>query len=427
MAQDFVKPLSNSFLRDGYSLHSDEEILSWIEQANASIYTKLRRIGLNECQPWFYDKAEDIIRNEKRSFFSISGIRQGQIEQPIIIQNEIGYLGFLCKEINGTLHFLMQAKIEPGNINKVQISPTIQATESNFKQKHGGKKPKFLEYFAPDGSCIKLTDINQPEQCARFLGKFNRNVAVMAPEIEETPGFKFMTASQIQRIAIGHHDLVNMDTRTIISSLPRDMAGGDYSEQAALWLKRRIKESGIQQPVKVGLMDLKDWQLDENGIHCRRCYPFSIEFFDIEIQGREVTHWTQPLAVAEGKAEFGLLMAEKNRERFFLIKFKPEIGCANVALFGPTVQQECYDLNPDGRFDEIFEKNTIISTILSEEGGRFYREENINKVAAVDFAELENAAKNNDDCLLVNEKTLLSLIRKHRLCNIQLRNLYALI
>lgn len=427
MAPDFIKPLSKSFVRDGYSLHSDEEIISWIEKANESIYAKLTQISLSECQPWFYDEAEGAIHNQNRSFFSIVGIKQKQIEQPIIIQNEIGYLGFICKEINGTLHFLMQAKIEPGNINKVQISPTIQATESNFKQKHGGRKPKFLQYFTSEGSYLKLTDINQPEQCARFLGKYNRNVAVIAPEIEEEPGFKFMTASQIQRIAIEHENLVNMDTRTVISCLPRDIAGEDCSSEAACWLNEKIKESGMQKPVTTGIKELNHWQLDESGIHCRSRYPFSIGFFDIEIQGREVTHWAQPLAVAEGKAKFGLLMAELNGERFFLIKFKPEIGCANIALFGPTVQEECFDLKPDGRFDRYFENDTIISTILSEEGGRFYHEENINKVAVVDFTELENAAKNNDDCLLVNERTLLSLIRKHHLCNIQLRNLYALV
>lgn len=42
-------------------------------------------------------------------------------EQPIIIQPEIGYLGIICREINGVLHFLMQAKIESGNVNCVKF------------------------------------------------------------------------------------------------------------------------------------------------------------------------------------------------------------------------------------------------------------------------------------------------------------------
>ena len=49
-------------------------------------------------------------------------------DQPIIDQPEIGFLGILCKEIKGSLHFLLQAKIEPGNKNFVQLSPTLQAT-----------------------------------------------------------------------------------------------------------------------------------------------------------------------------------------------------------------------------------------------------------------------------------------------------------
>ena len=30
-------------------------------------------------------------------------------------------MGILCKKIDGVLYFLMQAKIEPGNINKQQL------------------------------------------------------------------------------------------------------------------------------------------------------------------------------------------------------------------------------------------------------------------------------------------------------------------
>ena len=49
--------------------------------------------------------------------------------------------------IDGRLYFLMQAKVEPGNVNKYQISPTIQATKSNFTRAHGGKTPLFFDYF----------------------------------------------------------------------------------------------------------------------------------------------------------------------------------------------------------------------------------------------------------------------------------------
>nr|MWN21435.1 hypothetical protein [Leuconostoc lactis] len=64
----------------------------------------------------------------------------------------------------GVLNFLMQAKIEPGNINAVQISPTIQATKSNFMAKHGGKKPAYLDYFLNAKQHQVIYDQIQSEQ-----------------------------------------------------------------------------------------------------------------------------------------------------------------------------------------------------------------------------------------------------------------------
>ena len=36
---------------------------------------------------------------------------------------------------------------KPGNINNIQLSPTVQATKSNYLRAHGGKKTKFIDYF----------------------------------------------------------------------------------------------------------------------------------------------------------------------------------------------------------------------------------------------------------------------------------------
>ena len=46
-----------------------------------------------------------------------------------------------------TNKYLLQAKAEPGNINKIQISPTVQATKSNYTRVHGGKEIPYLRYF----------------------------------------------------------------------------------------------------------------------------------------------------------------------------------------------------------------------------------------------------------------------------------------
>ena len=129
-----------------------EDILIWIEKLNHEIYVDICKDQLQNSDTWYYDEKDGEIRNSSHSFFQIKGLQKIEnnhitLEQPIIIQKEIGYLGIICRKIKGTLFFLMQAKIEPGNINKIQISPTIQATKSNCMQQHGGKKPHYLEYF----------------------------------------------------------------------------------------------------------------------------------------------------------------------------------------------------------------------------------------------------------------------------------------
>ena len=65
-----------------------------------------------------------------------------------MVQNENGILGIIRKKFNNKYKYLLQAKLEPGNINHLQLSPTVQATESNYKRVHGGKKnPIFRTFF----------------------------------------------------------------------------------------------------------------------------------------------------------------------------------------------------------------------------------------------------------------------------------------
>ena len=73
-------------------------------------------------------------------------------------------MGIITKEFKGVLYFLMQAKIEPGNVNCVQLSPTLQATKSNYTQTHAGKAPKYLEYFKNVTQDQILVDQLQSEQ-----------------------------------------------------------------------------------------------------------------------------------------------------------------------------------------------------------------------------------------------------------------------
>ena len=89
-----------------------------------------------------------------KKFFQIIGIRvksnfyiNRSWDQPLVLQNEKGILGILRRKYKGDFQYLMQAKVEPGNINKLQLSPTVQATKSNFSRVHRGKRVKYLNFF----------------------------------------------------------------------------------------------------------------------------------------------------------------------------------------------------------------------------------------------------------------------------------------
>ena len=114
----------------------------------------------------------------------------------------------------------MQAKIEPGNINNIQLSPTLQATKSNYTRIHQGKSPLYLEYFYKSGTKYPIIlDQLQSEQGARFLHKRNRNIIIeIDEEIPVYDDYCWLTLGQIKKL-MTFDNLVNMDLRTVISGI----------------------------------------------------------------------------------------------------------------------------------------------------------------------------------------------------------------
>lgn len=437
------------------------EVLNWAEKKNTDLKVNIFKTSLSNSNTWFYDSILGEIRNQNNSFFQIRGLQQYQdgkmiLEQPILIQDEIGYLGIICKEIDGVLQFLMQAKIEPGNVNKIQISPTIQATKSNFTQKHGGKKPAYLDYFLNANPENIIVDQIQSEQSSRFLGKRNRNIIIKVDEdVEVLPSHMWMTLGTIKQL-LKIDNLVNMDTRTVLSCIPYCGAKLTDLEKCEIYemfsdkaLFRSMYNDNEPDFVKVyryindykmlhsrenkivPLTEMKSWDFTDNGITHKTCYPFKVIFCDIEIEGREVTHWTQPLFEAEGMATFGLVTADFDGVKKFLVRAKPEAGCFDGIELAPTVQLEAaVPENEYSEMDKLFFdllgsgveiKNNVV---LSEEGGRFYHEQNKNIIIKVQPDQIGELPKGY---FWLDYKTLNQMVQYNNVLNIQLRNLLSLL
>lgn len=462
MLNAIILQMVRSWAATEEGVHSTSELLQWIEEKNSTTHVNIEKIPLSECLPWTYNPDSGRIQNQDGSFFTISGFRQiqsGEVihEQPIILQEEIGYLGIICKEIGGILHFLMQAKIEPGNVNKVQISPTIQATKSNFTQKHGGGKPAYLEYFLDVDSRVVVVDQIQSEQSSRFYKKRNRNIIILVEEeVEVLPSHKWMTLGQIKQL-MKYDNLVNMDTRTVLSCIPYSLAELTNSERdeiksyfsnPALFTSifadsdvnylpeiyhyiNNYKMFNDTQTELVPLHHLTRWEMRDSSIASTSSSSFQVIYCHIEIEGREVVRWTQPLFEAMGKATFGLICCEDYGVLKFLVHAKPEVGCFDQIELGPSVQLEAdCSLNEGDSILQLFMRCrsnpdcVVCDVVLSEEGGRFYCEENHNVIVKAEMSQLTSLPPGY---FLVDFKTLNRLVQVNNCLNIQLRNLLSLL
>ena len=415
------------------SFMSTKNILEWMKLKNNEVISNIEQIPLSELRGWGY--RDERIRHDSGKFFSIDGIRINtnyrnipEWDQPIINQPEMGFLGFIVKKFSGVIHFLMQAKIEPGNLNVVQLSPTLQATRSNYTRVHGGRVPSYLEYFNGEKNVTVLVDQLQSEQGARFLHKRNRNIIVEVDEkddIEIKNGYIWVSLGQIKEL-LCFPNVVNMDSRTVISCIKF----GSYSEHS-LRLLDAIKKMnhGIQSSkpdsylysvlsgdnhlhelqdiiqwitalkfkyeldVKpIAISKMQHWVYDGNTIHHEDNKYFDVIGCRVEIGNREVVSWDQPMVRSAQEGLMGFLVKRINGIYHFLVQAKLECGNFDVIELAPTVQ--CLTGNYRKGKNEYTipyleqmlnaPKDKIwYSSCQSEEGGRFFQEQNLNIIVEV--------------------------------------------
>lgn len=182
-------------LNDWSSFHTLEEVKTWFVNKRETSTLEVTDIPMNDVNGWYTDKNTGDISHSSGDFFTIHGVRvtsktrevEVTWDQPILEQ--VGYdgglLGIVRKRFDGIPHYLCEAKEEPGNYGKAQISPTLQATFANLNQAHGGRKPHFSELFInrkenPD--IIILFDSWLAEDGGRLHLKRNRGILVEVPE-----------------------------------------------------------------------------------------------------------------------------------------------------------------------------------------------------------------------------------------------------
>ena len=180
----------------------------------------------------------------------------------------------------------------------------------------------------------------------------------------------------------------------------------------------------------VDLQSLDSWKWDDLGIHSKHG-PFRVVFCDIEIEGREVRRWQQPLLEATGESTFGLIYCVDDSIMKFLIQTKSEVGCFDKIEIGPSVQLEPGDRSELSLVDALFkynldhDKGVEFSGLFSEEGGRFYHEQNRNIIMRIVKSDLPDPLP--EGYFWADFQTLNILIQFNNCLNIQLRNLLSIL
>ncbi len=455
---------------DGSSISIDEIIL-WLNKRGQEITTRIEQIPLNEMRSWKMDPDTGSIRHDSGLFFSIEGLRINTNwglnecwDQPIINQPEIGYLGLIAKRIDGVLHFLTQAKVEPGNLGYIQLSPTLQATKSNYSLVHGGKRPPYLEYFQKVESKNVLYDQLQSEQGGRFLRKRNRNLIIYVEEdIPVYENFIWITLNQIKKL-MKYSNKVNMDLRSIVSGVhfgnwdSQSTKAIDYfisriegvvqdtgtlpsilnSEESLVPLNEifhfitKIKSTYDLALTKIPLTQMNEWEVKSSEISRFDGKYFSVIAVAASINNREVLNWHQPMIKPSQNGVYGFIGKKINGVLHFIVQAKVECGNMDIFEFAPTVQ--C--LEPDKtNFDNLqvpfleymlnfSSKIAVFDVFQSEEGGRFYCEQNRNMIVIADDS-FPEALPDNYIWMTLNQ--LNYFIRFNNYVNIQARSLIAAI
>lgn len=456
--------LKSALATEGF-LNDTKDVLSWLKKENDRIKVNVEKTSFEKLEHWILDSNN--IRHSSGKFFSIDGIRintnWGEVktwDQPIINQREVGYLGFIVKEFNGVLHFLVQAKIEPGNVNNVQLSPTLQATRSNYTKVHKGKAPSYLDYFKNATVDQIMFDQLQSEQGARFLKKRNRNIIIKVDEdIKQEENYIWLTLNQLKDL-MSLDNVVNMDSRTVIScisfgsvdvtslnilKLLRKKEANNFSfdflvssltdkgtlhSMDSIFTKITHYKSSIELNVnKIPISEINQWKITEDEIVRHDERYFKIIAVDVAISNREVTKWSQPMVEPMNEGLCAFICKKINDVLHFAVQIKLECGNFDIIEFAPTVQTLTGDYkNPDDVIPFLdyilnIEKDKVIfDNLQSEEGGRFYREQNRNiLVIAGDDFDIDVP----DNFLWMTLHQLNLFIKHNNYINIQARNILA--
>jgi oxidase EvaA len=399
----------------------DAAVEAWLADRRRRNAFQIDRVPLRAMQGWSVDPETGDLAHDTGRFFTVEGLRMrvptapgGGWDQPILVQREIGVLGIVTAEIGGVPHFLMQAKAEPGNTGGIRVSPTVNATRSNFTGVHRGRTIPHIEAFVQPPRDRVLVDRLQSERAAWFLRKRNRHMVVEADPVwagDAAPDgdFCWLTFGQLRRM-LRLDNVLSMEACSVLACLAvapdaRESQGAlaEHSAFRSALIRSLSATAGIDEarhtlPELIGrlcalkaateagqrsipLRDAAPWRVGEDAVDRPDGRYFRIIGARVQADCREVARWDQPLLEPMAGGVAALVAREFDGVLHLLLHMRVEAGAVDVAEFGPTVL--CTPANigdgPRPRYlDYVLSapcEAVRYDTVISEEGARFFHAE----------------------------------------------------
>ena len=184
-----------------------DRIIEWINKMKKMYTLDTKRIPLNKTSRW--KRTDFKIAHESKQFFSIIAVsinvdsrEVAYWAQPLLTSDSYGITGFIVKKIKNNFQFLVQAKVEAGNFDVIELAPTIQCSNPDGMVQKKENSP-FLDFFInaqPDQ--VRYSTI-QSEEGGRFYCLQNRYMIIELDEdkLDEIPqNYMWITLGQMMEL-----------------------------------------------------------------------------------------------------------------------------------------------------------------------------------------------------------------------------------
>ena len=169
----------------------------------------------------------DEISRKDNKFFRVIGVKvtisNREVSswcQPLIQPMQRGICAFILKKIDGVYHFLVQAKLECGNFDVLELAPTVQCLTGDINNPQL-VRPPFLDYVLNVSKEQIVYDTLQSEEGGRFYKEQNRNLLVEADDsfsLDLPKHYTWMTLGQIYQF-LRFNNYFNIQSRSLIAAL----------------------------------------------------------------------------------------------------------------------------------------------------------------------------------------------------------------